>query len=130
MKSQQNIIESIGFPKAVIFDTDNTLYPYLSAHKAATRAVENKVEVLLLRIPIIGAILHKSCIARFSRTLATTISSGIPLLEALKSSAGASGNYIYRTEILSIRREVESGLLLNMAMKKNNPSKIKAPLMP
>jgi len=79
--------------------------------------IRNKVEVLLLRIPIIGKILHKSCIARFSRTLATTISSGIPLLEALKSSAGASGNYIYRTEILSIRREVESGLLLNMAMR-------------
>ena len=47
MKNKQNIIELIGFPKAVIFDTDNTLYPYLPSHKAATLAVEDKVEVLL-----------------------------------------------------------------------------------
>ena len=45
--NQENIIELIGFPKAVIFDTDNTLYPYLPAHNEATRAVEDKVEKLL-----------------------------------------------------------------------------------
>ena len=45
--NQENVIKLIGFPKAVIFDTDNTLYPYLPAHKEATRAVEGKVEKLL-----------------------------------------------------------------------------------
>ena len=44
MSQKNDIFEKIGFPKAIIFDTDNTLYPYLPAHKEATRAVENKVE--------------------------------------------------------------------------------------
>lgn len=44
MGKKYNIINSIGFPDAVIFDTDNTLYPYIPAHKEATKAVENKVE--------------------------------------------------------------------------------------
>lgn len=79
--------------------------------------IRNKIDILLLHIPIIHTILKKSCIARFSRTLATTSAAGIPLLEALEASAGASGNYVYHREILSVRREVESGLMLNIAMR-------------
>ncbi|MGB1299361.1 MAG: type II secretion system F family protein, partial [Psychrobium sp.] len=61
-----------------------------------------------------------SCIARFSRTLATTFTAGVPLLEGLESAAGASGNYVYRKAILNARREVETGLMLNIAMRASN----------
>ena len=47
IEKDKNIVQLNGFPKAVIFDTDNTLYPYSPAHKEATRAVEEKVEKLL-----------------------------------------------------------------------------------
>lgn len=82
--------------------------------------VRNKTDIFLLKIPIIGPILRKSCIARFSRTLATTFTAGVPLLEGLESAAGASGNYVYRKAILNARHDVESGLMLNIAMRASN----------
>lgn len=82
--------------------------------------VRNKTDIFLLKLPIIGPILRKSCIARFSRTLATTFTAGVPLLDGLESAAGASGNYIYRRAVLSARRDVESGLMLNIAMRTSN----------
>ena len=76
--NQENIIELIGFPKAVIFDTDNTLYPYLPAHKEATRAVEDKVEKLLGidRVIYINELLmysHRE-ILKHARSSCTTLS--------------------------------------------------------
>ncbi|MEH6649355.1 MAG: type II secretion system F family protein [Motiliproteus sp.] len=62
-----------------------------------------------LKIPVIGEILHKAAIARFARTLATTFAAGVPLVNALESAAGASGNVIYRTAILQIRNGVSTG---------------------
>jgi len=85
-----------------------------------SQKVRDKTDIFLLKLPIIGGILKKSCIARFSRTLATTFTAGVPLLEGLQSAAGASGNYIYRRAILNARREVESGLMLNIAMRTSN----------
>lgn len=82
--------------------------------------IRNKTDILLLKIPIIGPILRKSCVARFSRTLATTFSAGVPMLEGLESAAGASGNYIYRNATLNARRDVESGLMLNIAIRASN----------
>ncbi|MNK36555.1 Type II secretion system protein F [compost metagenome] len=55
--------------------------------------------------------------ARFARTLSTTFSAGIPLVDALVSAAGASGNYVYRTAILAIRNEVVAGMQINVAMR-------------
>jgi len=82
-----------------------------------SQKVRDKTDIFLLKLPIIGFILHKSSVARFSRTLATTFSAGVPLLEGLESAAGASGNALYRKAILNARREVESGLMLNVAMR-------------
>jgi len=79
--------------------------------------VRDKTDIFLLKLPVVGLILHKSSIARFSRTLATTFNAGVPLLEGLESAAGASGNALYRKAILDARREVESGLMLNVAMR-------------
>ena len=82
--------------------------------------VRDKTDLFLLKIPVLGSILHKSSVARFSRTLATTFNAGVPLLEGLNSAAGASGNALYRDAILDAKEEVESGLMLNLAMRTTN----------
>lgn len=94
-------------------------YGFKRAHFNSQK-VRDKTDLFLLKLPVIGPILHKSSIARFSRTLATTFSAGVPLLEGLESAAGASGNALYRKAILDARREVESGLMLNVAMRTSN----------
>lgn len=73
-----------------------------------------------LKLPIVGSILHQSIMARFGRTLATTFSAGVPLIDALTSVAGASGNKIYEEVILKIREEVSTGIQLNVALKNSN----------
>ena len=81
-----------------------------------SQAVRDKTDRTLLKFPIIGPILHKSSIARFSRTLATTFNAGVPLLEGLDSAAGASGNAVYRDALRTVKSEVEAGLMLYVAM--------------
>ena len=77
----------------------------------------DNVDVMFLKIPVVGAILEKGCLARFASTLATTFAAGIPLVDALISAAGASGNAKYNNAILEIRQDVMGGMQLNMAMR-------------
>ncbi|WP_315982810.1 type II secretion system F family protein [Aliamphritea spongicola] len=72
------------------------------------------VDRAVLKLPIIGQILHNSAIARFSRTLSTTFAAGVPLVNALDSAAGASGNIVYSTAILQIKNGVSTGQSLKM----------------
>ena len=67
-------------------------------------------------------ILNKSCIARFSRTLATMFAAGTPLVEAMESVAGASGNVIYKEATFHIRDEVSTGSQMNTAMQQTGVS--------
>jgi len=85
------------------------------AHKNSAK-VRDKTDHALLKFPVIGPILHKSSVARFSRTLATTFNAGVPLLEGLDSAAGASGNAYYRNALKTVKGEVEAGLMLYVAM--------------
>lgn len=71
---------------------------------------------LLLKIPIIGMILHKSAIARFSRTLSTMSAAGVPLVEALESVAGATGNIVYSKAVMQMREDVATGQSLQYSM--------------
>ncbi|WP_337880177.1 type II secretion system F family protein [Rheinheimera sp.] len=71
----------------------------------------------MLKLPVIGSILNKAAVARYARTLSTTFAAGVPLIEALESAAGASGNEKYRAAILTVREEVAAGNQMNMAMK-------------
>ncbi|WP_106478359.1 type II secretion system F family protein [Phytohalomonas tamaricis] len=80
-------------------------------------AFSMQVSRLMLRLPILGTILDRSAIARFSRTLATTFAAGVPLMDALETSAGASGNRVYQRAILVIREDVSSGQQLHFAMR-------------
>ncbi len=72
---------------------------------------------LALRLPVVGEIVHDSVVARFSRTLATTFAAGVPLVDALDSSAGASGNSVYAKGIRQIRDDVTTGTTLYQATK-------------
>ena len=72
---------------------------------------------LALKIPITGNIVYQSIIARFARTLSTTFAAGVPLIDALDSVAGATGNAIYESAVYRIRDEVATGTQLNAALK-------------
>lgn len=75
------------------------------------------VDRIMLKIPIIGNIIHQAAIARFSRTLATTFAAGVPLVEALDSVAGATGNIVYSNAVMKIKEEVSTGSQIQAAMR-------------
>ncbi|MDP5037110.1 MAG: type II secretion system F family protein, partial [Alishewanella sp.] len=77
-------------------------------------------DLFILKAPVIGNILNKAAVARFARTLSTTFAAGVPLIEALESAAGASGNEIYRNAIMEIRDEVSSGNQMHLSMKQTD----------
>ncbi|RCU49900.1 type II secretion system F family protein [Corallincola holothuriorum] len=91
-------------------------YAFKQAH-AKYPSVRDKTDEIIVKLPIIGSILHKAAIARFARTLSTTFAAGVPLISALESAAGASGNAVYRRAIMSIQREVQTGMQMNVAMR-------------
>ena len=70
-----------------------------------------------LKVPIVGNIIFQAVVARFARTLATTFAAGVPLVDALNSVAGASGNAVYRDATLKVRDDVTTGIQLNHALK-------------
>jgi type IV pilus assembly protein PilC len=81
-----------------------------------SRALQEQVDRISLRIPIVGPILVKAAIARYARTLATTFAAGVPLVEALNSVAGATGNIVYESAVLKMKDEVATGQRLQRAM--------------
>src|SRR5690606_21228304 len=85
--------------------------------KKRYRGVQHFIDRAVLRVPIIGPILQKSAIARYARTLATTFAAGVPLVEALDSVAGATGNIVYEQAVRRMRDEVATGQRLQRAME-------------
>ena len=92
---------------------------FVRAHRKSPK-LRDYVDKRILGIPVIGAILKKAAIARFTRTLSTTFAAGVPLIAALDSAAGASGNAVFRDAILFIKKEVASGIQMNVAMRVTN----------
>tara|TARA_R110001583_G_scaffold193194_1_gene361106 strand:- start:614 stop:1876 length:1263 start_codon:yes stop_codon:yes gene_type:complete len=82
-----------------------------------SQTFRDSVDVAVLKIPVVGDILHKAAMARFARTLSTTFAAGVPLIDGLESAAGASGNYVYRKALLKVRQEVMAGMQMNVAMR-------------
>ncbi|RTR00148.1 type II secretion system F family protein [Halomonas nitroreducens] len=82
-----------------------------------SEAFTYRMHALALRIPVIGKILDKSAVARYSRTLATTFGAGVPLVEALDTAAGATGNKVYERAVEQIREDVSTGQQLHFAMR-------------
>ncbi|HDS1100890.1 MULTISPECIES: type II secretion system F family protein [Stenotrophomonas] len=82
--------------------------------------MQHTVDRLVLKVPVIGQIMHNSAIARFARTTAVTFKAGVPLVEALGIVAGATGNKVYGDAVLRMRDDVSVGYPVNMAMKQLN----------
>ena len=85
------------------------------SYKRSTK-MQHTMDRLLLRAPVIGEIVRKATIARFTRTLATMFAAGVPLVEALDSVAGASGNRVYFEGTMDIKADVTTGNQLQAAM--------------
>lgn len=87
--------------------------------KKRSMAFNNMLDRLALKAPIVGDLVYKSTVARFARTLSTTFSAGVPLVDALVSCAGATGNVVYKDAVLKIRDEVSTGQQLGFAMRQS-----------
>ncbi len=88
--------------------------------KKRSQPFANFLDRMMLKIPVVGQILHNAAIARFARTLAVTFKAGVPLVEALDIVAGATGSTVYEIAIKRIRDDVSVGYQMNMAMKQVN----------
>ena len=78
--------------------------------------MQKTMDRLLLKVPVFGDLIHKSVIARWTRTLATMFAAGVPLVEALDSVGGASGNAVYQEATEQIQKDVSTGSALTTAM--------------
>ncbi len=85
--------------------------------KKRSRPMRHFLDRAALKAPIIGPILRKSAIARYARTLSTMFAAGVPLVEALESVAGATGNIVYEIGVLQMKDEVSTGQRLQTAME-------------
>jgi type IV pilus assembly protein PilC len=87
--------------------------------KRDSKAFNHGLDRLILKIPVIGEIIRKAAIARFSRTLSTMSAAGVPLVEALQSVAGATGNVVFGDAIIVMRDDVATGQQLQLCMKQS-----------
>jgi len=91
-------------------------YVYGKAHVKSKR-LRDAEDRALLKAPVVGKILYEAAVARFARTLSTTFAAGVPLVEALDSVAGASGNVIFYNATMKIKEDVSAGSQLNFSMR-------------
>ncbi|MEM8845017.1 MAG: type II secretion system F family protein [Pseudomonadota bacterium] len=87
--------------------------------KQRSPALRRAIDVISLKIPVVGAILEKSAIARFARTLSTMFAAGVPLVEAMDSVAGATGNILYYDASMRMKDDVATGTQLQQSMKQS-----------
>src|SRR5437773_563058 len=95
------------------------LYFFMQAWKRNEK-MQKFMDRLLLKVPVFGPLIEKSCIARWTRTLSTMFAAGVPLVEALDSVGGASGNSLYADATVKIQHEVSTGTSLTAAMGNAN----------
>ena len=82
-----------------------------------SRGFRERMDAWLLKLPLVGTLMYKSAVARFARTLSTTFAAGVPLVEALGSVAGATGNIVFKRAVLRIKQDISTGMQLNFAMR-------------
>ena len=85
--------------------------------KKRSQAFRDLLDRAALKAQIFGKLVYSSIIARYARTLATTFAAGVPMIEALESTAGATNNVVYRNAVMQIKEEVSTGTQLNFAMR-------------
>ncbi|MFK3799881.1 type II secretion system F family protein [Pseudomonas sp. NPDC088444] len=113
----------IGLSEAVQSYWYMFLLAVIAAFFSFRRAYKNsakfrdQVDRGMLKIPVIGPLLYKSAVARYARTLATTFAAGVPLVDALDSVAGATGNVVFRNAVQKVKQDVSTGMQLNFSMR-------------
>ena len=101
------------------FGVAGLIYIIAETHQRS-RKFREFVDRMSLKIAVIGSILEKAAIARFSRTLSTMFAAGVPLVEALNSVSGATGNIVYGDAVLKIREDVATGQSLQLSMRQRD----------
>ena len=110
-------VRTKGFYIVVILVAMVTTFLYF---KKRSRPFRHFLDRMMLKAPIVGSILEKASIARYARTLSTMFSAGVPLVEALESVAGATGNIVYESGVMQMRDEVATGQRLQQAMENSD----------
>ncbi|WP_024668375.1 type II secretion system F family protein [Pseudomonas syringae] len=93
-----------------------TIFMLKRAYKKSQN-FRDALDRFLLKLPIIGPLIFKSSVARYARTLATTFAAGVPLVEALDSVAGATGNVVFKNAVNRVKQDVSTGMQLNFSMR-------------
>jgi type IV pilus assembly protein PilC len=107
-------VQSDGIYMAVVLG--GIIYAFIY-FKKRSKAMREFLDRAALKMPIIGPILNKAAIARFARTLSTMFAAGVPLVEALESVAGATGNIVYENAVMRMKDEVSTGQRLQRCME-------------
>ena len=94
-------------------------YAFMQA-KQRSEKFRDGLDRTILKAPIVGNIVYKAAVARYARTLSTTFAAGVPLVEALDSVAGATGNVVFRNAVAKVKQDVTSGMQLNFSMRSTN----------
>ncbi|RMJ03956.1 Type II secretion system protein F [Marinobacter litoralis] len=103
----------------VLIGIVGTIFLFKEA-KRKSQKFSDIVDKYVLKLPIVGEILDKSAVAKFGRVLSTTFAAGVPLVDALDSVAGATGNAVYRDAIMNIKNDVSSGTQLQASMRQQD----------
>jgi type IV pilus assembly protein PilC len=107
-------VQSQGWWMLILFGAGVYAFFYF---KKRSRPMRRTLDRMLLKAPVVGPIMVKASIARYARTLSTMFAAGVPLVEALTSVAGATGNIVYEEAVLRIRDEVSTGQRLQRCME-------------
>ncbi len=99
----------------IFFGIGGSIYFFLQAWKRSEK-MQRTMDRWLLKVPIFGPLIEKSCVARWTRTLSTMFAAGVPLVEALDSVGGASGNAVFAVATEKIQAQVSTGTSLTVAM--------------
>ena len=101
---------------AMLIGIGGGLYFFIQSWKRSEK-MQKRMDRLLLKIPVFGDLLYKSAVARWTRTLSTMFAAGVPLVEALDSVGGASGNAVFQEATEQIQRDVSTGSALTTSMQ-------------
>lgn len=112
--NMSKFVQSKGWMIAVVLGGGGYAFFYF---KKRSRPMRQFLDRMMLKAPVIGPILVKAAIARYARTLSTMFAAGVPLVEALTSVAGATGNIVYEDATLRIRDDVSTGQRLQRSME-------------
>jgi type IV pilus assembly protein PilC len=92
------------------------IFLFRRAYKTSQK-FRDTLDRALLKVPVVGPLIYKSSVARYARTLSTTFAAGVPLVEALDSVAGATGNVVFKNAVNQIKLDVSTGIQLNVSMR-------------